>query len=46
MKQENQYLALMQRVSTYEMNGDQMILYTVLGEKVLTYKKGQMQDNH
>jgi heat shock protein HslJ len=41
MVQENQYLALMTRVSTYEMIGDQMVFYTVLGEKVLTYKKGQ-----
>lgn len=41
MTQENQYLALLTKVSTYEMNGDQMVLYTVLGEKVLQYKKGQ-----
>ena len=33
----------MQRVRTYEITGDQLILYTVLGEKVLTYKKGQVQ---
>ncbi len=41
MQQENQYLALMQKVNTYEMNGDQMVLYTVLGQKILQYKKGQ-----
>jgi heat shock protein HslJ len=41
MTQENQYLALLAKVSTYEMKGDQMNLYTVLGEKVLQYKKGQ-----
>lgn len=40
MLQENQYLALLQRVNTYEMTGDQMVLYTALGEKVLIYKKG------
>lgn len=41
MTQENQYLALLAKVSTYEMKGDQMNLYTVLGEKVLQYKKGE-----
>jgi len=41
MTQENQYLALLPKVSTYEMNGDQMVLYTMLGEKVLQYKKSQ-----
>ena len=41
MQQENQYLALLEKVNTYEMNGDQMVLYTVLGQKVLQYKKGQ-----
>lgn len=41
MTQENQYLALLAKVNTYEMKGDQMTLYTVLGEKVLQFKKGQ-----
>jgi heat shock protein HslJ len=41
MTQENQYLALLPKVSTYEMNGDQMVLYTMLGEKILQYKKSQ-----
>lgn len=40
MTQENQYLALLQRVITYEMNGDQMVLYSATGQKILTYKKG------
>jgi heat shock protein HslJ len=40
MVQENQYLALLQKVNTYEMNGDQMVLYTVLGQKILQFKKG------
>ena len=42
MMQENQYLALLAKVNTYEMKGDQMILYTVLGEKVLQFKKDQV----
>jgi len=41
MQQENQYLALLQKVNTYEMNGDQMDLYTALGQKILSYQKGQ-----
>ena len=41
MQQENQYLALLPGVNTYEINGDQMVLYTALGQKILQYKKGQ-----
>jgi len=39
ISQENQYLALLARVNTYTTSGDQMVLSTALGEKVLIYKK-------
>ena len=42
MTQENQYLALLPKVNTYQMSGDQMVLYTVLGQKILQYKKGDV----
>ncbi len=40
MTQENQYLALLERVNTYETKGDQMVLITAMGQKVLTFRKG------
>ena len=39
MTQENQYLALLAKVSTYEMKGDQMNLYTVREKKSSSIKR-------
>lgn len=41
MQQENQYLALLPGVNTYQMSGDQMVLYTALGQKILQFKKAE-----